>query len=101
MTDDEAWYRLPLVDRLELVAFDLELRRAPELAPAVTIGDPPNPAALVDTSVSTLPARAHMDPHVLRVHNLLRGIRHICGETSVSVKLPAGLQLTRKSLGGN
>jgi hypothetical protein len=29
MPHDEAWYQLPLVDRLELVAFDLELRRAP------------------------------------------------------------------------
>jgi hypothetical protein len=29
MPDDEAWFRLPLVDRLELVALDLELRRAP------------------------------------------------------------------------
>ena len=28
MPDDEAWDRLPPEDRLELVAFDLELRRA-------------------------------------------------------------------------
>jgi hypothetical protein len=36
MTDDEALSRLPLVDRLKLLAFDAELRRLPRaMLPAI------------------------------------------------------------------
>jgi hypothetical protein len=48
MSDDEVLFQLPLVDRLELVAFDLELRRAPRaLIAAVWSGSMPEKMAAV------------------------------------------------------